>query len=67
MGTILVENNSYSICIEPGNGGGSFQAPVRMAPRQPIAVFFQSLAVMVVGDFADLQTLTVSKLLDWTP
>jgi len=51
MGTTLVENNSHSVCIELGNGDGSFQAPGCTAARQPVAGQFQSLTAMVAGDF----------------
>jgi hypothetical protein len=47
----LAGNDSFSICIELGNGDGSFQGPVCSAVRQPAAGGQQAPGSIVAGDF----------------
>ncbi len=47
----LTGDSSFSVCIELGNGDGSFQGPVCSALRQPSAGGQQAPGSIVVGDF----------------
>jgi FG-GAP-like repeat len=44
-------NNSFSVCIELGNGDGSFQSPVCSPVRQPATGGQQDPGSIVAGDF----------------